>query len=530
MLDLIKNFLNPDKGARKSRRRVDESSFQRALQEGPLCRSAIFLLFVIGLAIACFTGEHPEPFKNFIVILLIFLTAIGQLWINHPLTMASNARLSLVLSVILFQLLAIKAILLQGQAGHINPRLVPLLLPYALAPMVLSVVLRKQHGLYATVFCSIWCAFLTPTMEPTLLVLSLVSGVTAVYATFQVRRRGRLIRAGVYVGAASFLIACIFGQIGPVSWSSPSQTNWQFIALQSLAAFGSGILTAMLVSGLLPILESIFGLTTDISWLEMADLNHPLLKRLSMEAPGTYHHSLAVANLAEAAAEKVGANPTICRVAAYFHDIGKLIKPNYFTENIHQGENPHDTLTPTMSALIIISHVKEGIDLAIKNRLNPIILDVIREHHGTSCVEYFYQRARNQKKDAELGSKIMNLRPDDVPDVDKSLFRYPGPRPRSKESAIISIADSVESASRSLDRPTVQKIKEMIDSIIATRIDDKQLELSPLTLDELRRIAESFQFSLQSMLHTRVAYPKPQKDSSAKDDDPEIVIRNIKSA
>ncbi len=530
MFELIKQFLSKEKASRKSRRRVNESQFRLAIQSGWACRASIFALFIAGLAVISFTGNSPAPFKNFFAFLLILLAATGQLWINHPQTAFSNARLSLLLSSIFFQILAFKALLLQGEHGRIDPRLIPVLLPYALAPMVLSVVFRKQHGLYAAVFCSLWAAFLPPTMDPALLLISLTSGFVAVYATFQVRRRGRLIRAGIYVGATTFLLACLLGQIGPISWASPADTNWKLVAIQSLAAFGSGIVTAMLVSGLLPILESVFGVTTDISWLEMADLNHPLLKRLSMEAPGTYHHSLAVANLAEAAAEKIGANPTICRVSSYFHDIGKLVKPEYFTENIRQGENPHDALTPTLSALIIISHVKEGVDLAIKHHLNPLVIDGIREHHGTSRLEYFYQRALSQKKDAELGSKIMNLRSDDIPEVDRSTFLYPGPRPRTKETAILSLADSVESASRSLDRPSVTKIKEMIDAIFAARISDKQLDESPLTLNELNQIAESFLFSLQSMLHTRVAYPKPLKESSQKNEETEIVVHNIKSA
>jgi hypothetical protein len=240
----------------------------------------------------------------------------------------------------------------------------------------------------------------------------------------------------------------------------------------------------------------------------MTDLNHPVLKRLSMEAPGTYHHSLAVANLAEAAAEAVGANPTICRVGSYFHDIGKLVKPQYFTENTHQGENPHDDLTPTMSALIIIAHVKEGVDLALKHKLNDEIIDIIRQHHGTSIVSYFYQRALQQQEDARLGGKIMNLREDDIPEVSEDSFRYPGPRPQTREAAIVSLADSIESASRSLDRPTPQRIDDLVRSILRERLASGQLDEAPLTIAEVWRIAESFRFSLVNMLHARVAYPK----------------------
>jgi putative nucleotidyltransferase with HDIG domain len=249
----------------------------------------------------------------------------------------------------------------------------------------------------------------------------------------------------------------------------------------------------------------------------MADMNHPLLRRLSMEAPGTYHHSLAVANLAEAAAETVGANPTICRVCAYFHDIGKLVKPEYFTENMPPGHNPHDDLTPTMSALIIIAHVKEGVDLALKNNLNSLLVDVIHQHHGTSLVSYFYQRALQQQQDARLGGKIMNLRDDDIPDVHEESFRYTGPKPQTREIAIVSLADSIESASRSIERPTAQRIDDLVTDLIDARIADHQLDECPLTLDEIRRIAESFRSTLASMMHSRVAYPARREAREPKD-------------
>jgi putative nucleotidyltransferase with HDIG domain len=345
-------------------------------------------------------------------------------------------------------------------------------------------------------------------------VISLITGFIGVFVTLQVRRRSRLVRAGVYVGLATWILAAAFGQVGPVIWEVPSQTDWAMIGWQSLAAFATGIATAIVVSGILPMLEHVFKITTDISWLEMSDLNHPILKRLSLEAPGTYHHSLAVANLSEAAAEVVGgANPTICRVASYFHDIGKVIKPHYFTENISHGLNPHDDLTPTMSALIIISHVKEGVDLALKNKLNAEIIDVISQHHGTSLVAYFHQRALQQQEDARLGGKIMNMREEDIPEVSEESFRYPGPRPQTKEAAIVSLADSIESASRSLDRPTPQRIDDLVRNIIKARIDEGQLDEAPLTIAEIWKIADSFRFSLVNMLHARIAYPKREERS-----------------
>jgi cyclic-di-AMP phosphodiesterase PgpH len=282
------------------------------------------------------------------------------------------------------------------------------------------------------------------------------------------------------------------------------------IGLQSAYAVGNGILTAMLVGGALPLLEQLFQITTDISWLEASDLNHPLLRRMTIEAPGTYHHSLVVANLAEAAAEAIGANPTSCRVCAYFHDVGKLVKPEYFTENMNFERNPHDDLAPTMSALIIIAHVKEGVDLALKHKLNHRIIDIIQEHHGTSLVYYFYQRALQQQEDARAGGKIMNMREEDIPEVREESFRYPGRKPQTKESAIVSLADIVESASRSLSKPTPQKVEQLVNELIEERVADGQLDECELTLGDLRIIAERFRFTLMTMLHSRIAYPKAE--------------------
>ncbi len=330
----------------------------------------------------------------------------------------------------------------------------------------------------------------------------------AVFVTLQVRRRSRLIRAGVFVGLATWVLALIFGLIGPIIWEALSGMNWKMLGYQSLVAVGSSIVSAMLVGGALPVLESFFGITTDISWLEAADLNHPLLKRMTIEAPGTYHHSLVVANLAEAAAESVGANATMCRVCAYFHDIGKLVKPEYFTENMSYDQNPHLDLAPTMSALIILAHVKEGVDLALKYKLNQQVVDVIQQHHGTSLVLFFYRRALQLQEDARQGGKIMNIREGDIPEVREESFRYTGPRPQSKECGIISLADAVESASSSLEKVSPQKLDQLISDIVEKRIQDSQLDECSLTVKELRQISESFRFTLMNMLHSRIAYPE----------------------
>jgi putative nucleotidyltransferase with HDIG domain len=492
----------------KTRRRMPERELAQALQNAVAMKAVIILGFVIGLAVLIFYSSQQQPAEKFLIALLIFVTAVAQLWVNHPNTFAKNSRLLLMFGIILLHLAIVKFILVLAWNGTIDLQIGKLLLPYAFAPLVCSVLLGKNQGLYAATYVSLWGSIIVPSEidRAVFLVTSLICGFIAVFVTLQVRKRSRLIRAGVFVGLATWLLAIIFQQI-LIPWEIFPGLDWKTIGSQSLAAIGSGIMTAMIVGGSLPILESLFSITTDISWLESADLNHPLLKRMTIEAPGTYHHSLVVANLAESAAEAVGANATMCRVCAYFHDIGKLVKPEYFTENMSGDENPHNDLAPTMSALIIIAHVKEGVDLALKNKLSREIIDVILQHHGTTLAGYFYKRALQQQEDARQGGKIMNIREEDIPEVSEESFRYNGPKPRTRESGIVSLADAVESASRSLEKATPQRIEQLINDIIEKRIIDRQLDECDLTIRDLRVIADSFKFTLQSMLHSRVAYP-----------------------
>jgi len=505
----------------KTRRRRVSNEVLRNLESAPWMKVAIFAAFVIGLALLIFSGQQQEPTKNFVIALLFLATAIVQLWINQPRTFERNSRLFLVFGIIYVQLAITRLLIVLCNSGlfsALKPETAWLIAPYAFAPLVLCVLLGRNHGLYGAVFVSLWSSILASKIDAPMLVNGLISGFTAVYLTLQVRRRGRLIRAGFFVGVAIWLLSLAFGLIGPINFFNPAATDWSMLGVQSAFAIGNGIITAMLVGGALPILEHLFRITTDISWLEASDLNHPLLRRLTFEAPGTYHHSLVVANLAESAAEAIGANATLCRVCSYFHDIGKLVKPDYFTENMNFERNPHDDLAPTMSALIIIAHVKEGVDLALKHGLNQQVIDVIQQHHGTSLVYYFYKRALQQYEDARAGGKIMKMREEDIPEVSEENFRYSGPKPQTRESAIISLADMVESASRSLEKPTPQKIEQLVTDLIDQRLADHQLDECDLTMKELKTIAERFRFTLMNMLHTRIAYPKEGKTTNARED------------
>jgi hypothetical protein len=510
--------------ASKQRRRRSDSEWLHALEYGPWAKVALCAVFMLGLASLILAGKVEQQPEKLLIALLIFLTALAQLWINHPKTFERNSRLLLIFLTILMHLGIVKLVLIAAEEQMLGPAgrfssierrdMWELALPYALAPLLISVLLGRNHGIFTAIYVSLWGAIIDRGIDSKFLVSSLICGFIAVFVTLQVRRRSRLIRAGFLVGLATFLLALLFQKIPILLVASAVAPNWTILGYQTLIAVGSGVVAALLISGALPLFESPFGITTEISWLEMADLNHPLLKRMMLEAPGTYQHSLVVASLAESACEAIGANATMARVCSYFHDIGKLVKPEYFTENMRHGRNPHDELAPTMSALIIIAHVKEGVDLALKHGLCDEIIDVIQQHHGTSLVFYFYKRALQQQEDARAGGKIMNIREEDIPEVREESFRYSGPRPQTREAAIISLADSIESAARCLDRVTPQKIDQLIRDIIEKRLLDGQLKECDLTMRELEEAAESFRNTLQSMMHSRIAYPEDKEKTS----------------
>ena len=333
------------------------------------------------------------------------------------------------------------------------------------------------------------------------MLIAFLSGVVGSYFSSNIRKRSRLVRAGLTAGATAALAGALIGALNNYSFG----LIWQ----QALIALLIGLLTSVIAIGIVPVLEHIFKVTTEITLLELTDFNHPLLRQMQMEAPGTYHHSLMVANLAENAAAAIGASPLLCRVCSFFHDIGKLVKPEYFVENQRDGINPHNQKNPSMSALVIKAHVKEGVELAKKHKLPRVITDVIRQHHGTSLIQYFYYQAQQQEKtNSKSATTEKHSRNQEVSKVDESTYRYDGPKPAFKESAIIFFADGLEAASRSLKKVTQPAIEELIDKIFKDRIEDGQLEECPLTFKELDKIKRSFVYTLLNMLHSRVEYPK----------------------
>jgi putative nucleotidyltransferase with HDIG domain len=294
-----------------------------------------------------------------------------------------------------------------------------------------------------------------------------------------------------------------------VSLAAIMQHSIPVVAAQALAGFASGIVCAFIAGLLIPLFEIVFRITTNLTLLELSDMGNPLLQRLAMEAPGTYHHSIVVANLAQAAAVKIGANGLLARVCAYFHDVGKLAKPEFFTENMLHGENPHDELNPSMSTLLIMSHVKEGISLVRRHKLPPCLADAVAQHHGTSLVSFFYHQAKKREaEEVAAGGKGANGR-----SVTEESFRYEGPKPQNREMAILSIADSVEAAARSLQKPTPGRIENLVKEIVDAKLADGQLDASNLTLTDLAAIKRSFVFTLANMLHVRIAYSQDENKS-----------------
>lgn len=316
----------------------------------------------------------------------------------------------------------------------------------------------------------------------------LVGSLAAIYPVKGARTRGKLIGTGIMVGLLQ--VACIV-ILNP--WKDFFLAP-DFFTVYAKPLFISGLISTFVVIAALKVFEFLFGVLTNFSLLELADFNQPLLKRMILEAPGTYHHSLVTSNLAEAAAEAVGAHSLLVRVGAYYHDIGKLVKPEYFTENQMLEGDKHHSLEPHMSRLVILNHVKEGVELAQKYHLNGRIIDFIQQHHGDSLIYYFYRRAL----EGAMGDET----------VDQQNFRYDGPKPQSREIAIVLLADSVEGAVRSVEEPTPGRIDEVVRRVINNKFIDGQLDSCDLALKDLETISMTFTRVLTAMYHTRVKYPE----------------------
>lgn len=358
------------------------------------------------------------------------------------------------------------------------------LIPIACTPILMTVFLGSKISIIINSFNLLFIGIIIG-FDPQIILVAIVANIISSLTLKKVNQRNDILYSTAYLAVSSAIIVLSSGIL--------LSNNIKRILIDVALATGGAFISGILAMGLLPFLESSFNLVTNMKLLELSNPNNLLLKRLLMEAPGTYHHSIMVANLAEVAAEEVGANPMLVRVGAYYHDIGKIKRPFFFGENQLGGVNPHDKISPALSTTIIISHVKDGVELAKEYDVPTIVTDMIAQHHGTTLVKYFYYTLKNNSENPDL------IKEDD--------FRYPGPKPQTKEAAIIMMADSVEAAVRSIQEPTLDKIEAMVNNIIKDKLNSNQLNECDLTFKDLEVIKACFLKVLKGIYHHRIEYP-----------------------
>lgn len=447
-------------------------------------------------------GFSAALLDNLLLSLILLLAAIIHVNFSFSIINKSSRKLALCALVLIFNLAFIRLLFFLGDLLFVADSLgiaalLPYLAPVALGPMLIAIMLEGGPALLLGLLTSTFTTLMHGKGLESC-ILYLISSFVGVAIACGARLRTRVIRAGALAGLTAALGAAALGL---------DEVPLPVLAEQVGIALTTGIVTGIIVIGLLPLLEHLFKLTTDITLLELTDFNHPLLRRLQLVAPGTYHHSLMVANLSEKAAAEIGASPLACRAAALFHDIGKMVKPEYFIENQQEGLNPHQGRSPSMSALVIKHHVKEGVEIARETKLPKLIIDVIEQHHGTTLIQYFYSKALQQNRSSQ----------DPFPStehIDETTYRYDGPKPAFKESAIIFFADSIEAASRSLKKVTPQTVEDLVERIFEDRLAHHQLDNCPLTFQELSNLKKSFAFTLLNMFHSRIEYPSSKNTPS----------------
>ncbi|ASA23603.1 HD family phosphohydrolase [Paenibacillus donghaensis] len=381
------------------------------------------------------------------------------------------------------------------------------LAPVAIGAMLVTMLLDVTLAYFCSILFSILASIMLNLQQDSIFdfnfgFYALVVSYVAIFTTHRAGQRSTLLKGGIMVS--------LFGCLNVFMLILLSGDEWKEVGtLYAVGfAFASGLLTAVLVIGLMPFFEATFGILSALKLVELSNPNHPLLRKLLTETPGTYHHSVMVGNLSEAAAEAIGADGLLCRVGSYYHDIGKTKRPFYFIENQNNMENPHDSIEPMLSKSIIVAHARDGVEMQKDYKLPKPIRDIAEQHHGTTFLHYFYHKAL--KLAEEKGVE---------PDFTEEDFRYPGPKAQSKESAVVGIADSVEAAVRSLRKPTVVQVETMIEKIIKSRLDDHQFDECDLTIKELDTISRTLKETVMGIFHSRIEYPedvkKPKKEEGA---------------
>lgn len=453
---------------------------QIIVKEGePVTERQIEILNELGLLNSGLTKSYLSSFIALaILVALVLFIEYSYISRERPDIYKSNKFIILISSI------NIITIMLSLSLNIISPYLIPI----ACGAMLMTILIEYRLSLFVNllnlVFVSVVVGF-----NPSVIILSAIAIVLGSTSVKKVQQRNDIIYSTVYIAIVLAVLTLTVGMI--------SSNNLKENLIQTGFIIIGVLISGILSVGLLPFYESIFDVVTNIKLLELSNPNQPLMKKLLMEAPGTYHHSMMVANLAEAAAEVVGGNPVIARVGAYYHDIGKTKRPYFFGENQIGKENPHDKITPNLSTLIILSHTKDGLEMAKEHKIPKIIQDIIVQHHGTTLVKYFYYKVKNSAENPE--------------EINEEDFRYPGPIPDTKESGILMLADSVEASVRSIPEPTKDKIENMVNNIINDKINNNQLINCDLTLKDIELIRKSFLKTLDGIYHHRIEYPTEKK-------------------
>ncbi|HZK57411.1 MAG TPA: HDIG domain-containing protein, partial [Clostridia bacterium] len=434
------------------------------------------------------TDESKFDFVLYIgiasMVLVIEFLVIAYITAFNKGLLAKPKRLLMIYIIFIFTLIITRAV--QGISIY--------LIPIAASSMLLSILLESRLALLINLCLTVLVSVITGN-NITFIAMALVGGTVGAFSVINTQQRANIFVSGLAIGVINMIT--IVG-IGFINSSEVMET-----LMSGFYGLLNGLFCSILTVGSLPAWESVFSVVTPLKLLELSNPNQPLLKKLLIEAPGTYHHSIIVGNLGESAADALGVNSLLARAGAFYHDIGKTKRPYFFKENQLTSDNPHDKLDPYLSSTIIRDHVKDGVELAKKHKLPVEIRDFIEQHHGTTLVAYFYHEAKIEGNDG---------------DIDEDDFRYEGPKPRTKETAIVMLADSVEAAVRSLSSPTREKVEELIEKIIKNRLEDGQLDESNITLRELDKVKKSFLKVILSIFHERIEYPDIQKGDEDKSD------------
>ncbi|NWQ40069.1 HD family phosphohydrolase [Bacillus sp. EB106-08-02-XG196] len=462
---------------------------QIIIEEGKLIRQEEFRqLELVGLL------DNKQSYKPFIGLIILISIILSSLYYyfyqmkEHPEKRHTNLLLFGIIFILTFFVLKIVSMLQIFNYSGIG-----YLFPAAMGGMLIKILIDEKLAILSSIIISIFGSLLfnegvSGTLNFSVGIYILFSALSALLFLSDQNQRSKILQAGSFAAAVNLFTI----------WALMFLPNGQFSGLEYgyyiLTAIFSGIGSAVLTMGLLPLFETSFGILSTMKLIELSNPNHPLLRKILMEAPGTYHHSVMVANLADAACEAIGANGLLARVGCYYHDIGKTKRPNFFIENQMHRENPHDRLPPDKSANIIISHVTDGAAILKKYNMPKEIIHIAEQHHGTTLLKFFYHKAIQG-----------------VQDVKEEDYRYPGPKAQTKESAIVGIADSVEAAVRSLNQPTPETIESLVKKIVSERLQDEQLNECDLTLKELEMVSHSFCETLKGIFHSRIEYPEMTK-------------------